>query len=153
MTKQDEFNAAINFSQISKLKLLINDENVDPSYNNNNAIRFSSENGHTEIVELLLNDKRIDPAYDNNWAIQSAIIDGYISIVELLLADERVDPSDEMNYALLLALDYKQNNIKQNNIFNLLWKDKRIKNTLKNDNLELYNNLTRTEIEKKVNLF
>ena len=42
------------------VKLLLKHKQVDPSYNNNYAIRSASVNGYYKIVKLLLKDKRID---------------------------------------------------------------------------------------------
>jgi hypothetical protein len=66
------------------MKMLIKDPRIDPSANNNYAIRWASENGHTEIVKLLLNDNRVDPSDANNKAIQLASENGHTEIVELL---------------------------------------------------------------------
>ena len=41
------------------VKLLLSDKRVDPSAENNYAIRYTSK--HYEIVKLLLSDKRVDP--------------------------------------------------------------------------------------------
>ena len=41
MTKQKEFNKAIVLRDITKIKLLLKDKDVDPSINNNNAIFIS----------------------------------------------------------------------------------------------------------------
>src|SRR5215217_300964 len=42
------------------VKMLLADERVDPSANNNSAIQGASMKGHLEIVELLLADERVD---------------------------------------------------------------------------------------------
>ena len=42
------------------IKLLLDDGRIDPSINNNFAIRIASSNGHFNIVKLLLNDTRVD---------------------------------------------------------------------------------------------
>jgi hypothetical protein len=54
---------------------------VDPSAEDNAAIRVASEEGHTEIVRLLLQDPRVDPSAD---AIKIASANGYEDIVQLL---------------------------------------------------------------------
>jgi hypothetical protein len=46
------------------VKLLLADERVDPSANDNYAIRFAAKNGHKEVVKILLADERIDPSAD-----------------------------------------------------------------------------------------
>ena len=76
---------------------------VDPSFDNNYAIRRASMDGYLEIVKLFLADQRVDPSDYNNTAIQWASQKGRLEVVKLLLADQRIDPSDEYNYAIRLA--------------------------------------------------
>ena len=52
------------------VKLLLKHKQVDPSYNNNYAIRSASVNGYYKIVKLLLKDKRVDK---NNKTIKNII--------------------------------------------------------------------------------
>ncbi len=61
---------------------------LDPSVNDNAAIRWASENGHAEVVRLLLEDGRADPTTtgeDN--PIRWASTNGHWEVVELLLGD------------------------------------------------------------------
>ena len=44
---------------IEIVKILLQDNRVDPSDRNNYAIQCAMENGHIEIVKLLLKDKRV----------------------------------------------------------------------------------------------
>jgi ankyrin repeat protein len=39
--------------------LLLNDGRIDPTYEDNTAIRKASERGNIEVIKLLLNDKRV----------------------------------------------------------------------------------------------
>ena len=66
------------------------DEGVDPSAQDNRAIRWASYNGHIEVVKLLLTDKRVDPSADDNIAIRWASENGHTEVVKLLLTDKRV---------------------------------------------------------------
>jgi len=66
---------------------------VDPSANRNEAIRWASVNGHSDVVKVLLADSRVDPAAYDNEAIRWASADGRTDVVKLLIADLRVDPS------------------------------------------------------------
>ena len=50
----------IDIYYIKIVKILLKDERVDPSDQNNDAIQWASEKGHLEVVKLLLKDKRID---------------------------------------------------------------------------------------------
>tara|TARA_Y100000034_G_scaffold99524_1_gene122299 strand:- start:350 stop:610 length:261 start_codon:yes stop_codon:yes gene_type:complete len=71
-----------------------------------------------------------------------------INNVKLLLNDKRVDPSDRNNWAIRFAFKNKHFDI-----VNLLWQDQRIKNSLKNHDEELYNQLVKQDTKEKVDKF
>ena len=73
---------------------------------------------------------------------------GHINIVELLLNDSRVNPSDDENGAIEAA-----SHEGRNEVIELLWQDKRVKNTLQRDCIDLYNKLMKQEVKNKVNEF
>ena len=81
-------------------KVLLADQRVDPSDNDNEAIIWASSGGHLDIVKLLLADQRVDPSHNDNEAIRKASANDHLEIVKLLLADSRVDPSDYNNDAI-----------------------------------------------------
>ena len=75
-----------NYPQIIKLLLLRDSRaTVDPSANDNYAIRLASQNGHVETVKLLLEDNRVDPSANNNYSIKEASRNGHMEIVKLLI--------------------------------------------------------------------
>jgi hypothetical protein len=82
------------------LKLLLTDERIDPSADDQYPIRFACKNGHTEIVKLLLADQRVDPSSQDQIALCVACDNGYLEIVKLLLADQRVDPSADNQFSI-----------------------------------------------------
>lgn len=70
-------------NDIEKVKQFLQ-EGIDPSDDDNRAIKEAAEVGHTDIVKLLLTDSRVDPSSDNNIAITRARQGGHTEIVELL---------------------------------------------------------------------
>ena len=94
---------AVTKEHLEVVNLLLNDNRVDSSVDNQCAIRTASENGHIEVVKLLLNDNRVDPSVDNQYAIQWASNNGHIEVVKLLLNDPQVDPSADNQYAIRWA--------------------------------------------------
>jgi ankyrin repeat protein len=76
---------------------------IDPSHQNQAALRAAVRLGHTQVVELLLNDPRVDPSAENQDAIITACQHGWQQIVELLLSHPRVDPSVAEQTPLRLA--------------------------------------------------
>lgn len=85
------------------LRLLLADPELDPSINNNGAIRGAATTAHPESVQLLLADPRVDPTANYNEAIREAARLGRIETVQLLLQDPRVDPGAGDNEAIRLA--------------------------------------------------
>lgn len=146
MTIYEEFIHYIEKNDVENVKSILKDKNLDPSEENNWSIKIACQYGYIDIVKLLLADKRIDPSNDNNWSIILAAQHDHIEIVKLLLNDKRVDPSDNENLAISLAKGNDE-------IVHLLWKDKRVKNTLDFDDPELYNELIRFNIKEKVENF
>ncbi|KAI9341182.1 ankyrin repeat-containing domain protein [Obelidium mucronatum] len=61
----------------------------DPSALDNEALRLAAENGHVDIVRLLMQDERVDPSAYENVAVKWAKRNGHLDVVEVLLTDER----------------------------------------------------------------
>jgi hypothetical protein len=101
-TLEQKFNKAIE-NNISWLVEMCIEEGIDPSKNNNWALRTSISNGSLETVKIILKDERVDPSLYYNFCFQKAVNAGHIEIVKFLLEDKRVDPSDDNNIALQLA--------------------------------------------------
>jgi ankyrin repeat protein len=72
------------------VELLLKDRRVNPSVDNNFAIRRASYYGHKEIVEILLKDNRVDPSDMGNEAMWHAQWNSNYEIADLLLKDNRV---------------------------------------------------------------
>lgn len=83
---------------------------VNPGDNDNYAIRWTCEKGHTKIAKILLDDRRVDPTAKDNEPIIRAVRRGHIDIVNLLLAwngpDRRVDPNARDGKPLKIAKKY-----------------------------------------------
>jgi hypothetical protein len=75
---------------------------INPSFNNNYAIRVASKGGYTEIVQILLADSRVNLSTYGNYAIKIASEYGYTEMLRLLLA-ARVDPSASIDLAIAEA--------------------------------------------------
>jgi len=101
--KNQEFIDAVNDNNVDRVKILLRDSRVDPSVNNNWAIKWAADRGLTGIVKALLNDGRVDPAAGNNYAIRWAAGGGHMEVVKALLNDGRADPSAENNNAIIWA--------------------------------------------------
>ena len=142
-------------------KMLLENTIVNPSTLDNEAIIMASKNGHTEIVKLLLNDQRVDPSEDWNACIREASINGHLEIVKLLLNDSRTDPSELNNSAIIKSYNLDPTKFtnwnweivlskKLDKIVALLFKDKRVRNMLKINNIDIYKELNKELTKNKV---
>eukprot|EP01118_Nematostelium_gracile_P006599 TRINITY_DN2121_c0_g5_i1.p1 TRINITY_DN2121_c0_g5~~TRINITY_DN2121_c0_g5_i1.p1 ORF type:complete len:393 (-),score=78.12 TRINITY_DN2121_c0_g5_i1:34-1167(-) len=95
---------AIQNKDLDLVNLLLENEKVDPTVHNNEAIRMASERENVKILKRLLQDPRVDPSDFKNDAIKIASQYGNPEAVNIILQDPRVDPSDSDNKALCLAV-------------------------------------------------
>ena len=72
------------------MERLLQDVRVDPSADDNTAIRAAAANGHIEVVDRLLQDKRVDPSADDNFAVRQAAENDRIAVVDRLFRDVRI---------------------------------------------------------------
>jgi len=116
------------------------------------------KNNEYTLTKILLNaisdhdvlSQNMDITFEEfiNYCIITSVENSHFDILYLLIEDPRVDSSYLNNFAINKA--YKA---KQYNLVNLLWKEKQIKETLVNDNLNLYQKLIPKDIKKKVEAF
>lgn len=116
---------AIKLNDVAQVQHLL--RIIDPTANDNAAIRCAAQLGHTEIVSILLADLRVNPASRHNFPIRWASENGHAEVVKLLLANKRVNPADCENYALR-----KASKKGHTQIVRLLLKDDRVDPTEKN---------------------
>ena len=112
--------------------------------NKQQDFQIAITNNDIDAVKILLKDYMVNPIY-NGIPLLLSIESGNIEIIKLLLKDKRMNPCVNKNYAIRVA-----DEIGNFNVINLLWKDVKIKKTLEEDNLELYNKLN---ISGKINNF
>lgn len=91
---------------VEVLRLLLNDNRVDP--NAHNLCRIAYENtrcsfSEHEILKVLLDFEKVDPTMDSNWLFKEACDRGDSSLVCKLLKDHRIDPSSDNNRAIQVA--------------------------------------------------
>ena len=86
---------------LQNVQKLLRDNRVNPSANDNNAIRWASK-GHSGVVKELLKES-VDPSANHDYAIRYASNYRHLKVVEELLKDNRVDPSANDNYAIQWA--------------------------------------------------
>ncbi len=138
MNIQNKFYTFIEQNDIENVKLFLKNKKIDVSAEDNWAIELASTNGHFDIVELLLNDKRVDPSDNRNWVIQATYKKAYYKIF------------DSINNKNFNIFSFNNEYV---NIIKLLWKDERVKSSLKNDDDELYDKLIKQDISDKIEEF
>ena len=116
MNMQDQFFNFVQENNIKKVKLLLNNKNIDPSSHGNFAIQFASLKGYTEMVGLLISNNRTDPSDNQNYSIRFAFKKEYFNIVNLLWKDQRVKDTlqkDDIElYNELIKKDQIKNKVK-----------------------------------------
>jgi len=75
-------------TDVELVQLFLNLTDVDPSTDDNYAIRWSSRYGHLSVVKALLADPRLsgdkpNPSADNNYAIHWASQNGHTDVVKV----------------------------------------------------------------------
>ena len=159
MLKENQLIKAVNNNDLSTVKNLLKDKKIHPQKDNNDALYIASQNGYLDIVKLLLKDKRVDPSNHSNQHFRVAAIFGHFNVALILLNDKRVNPTDCNNQAISqTALKYGDPNYKPiqksyPRLTKLLWKDKRVKNSLKYDDSDLYEKLLLNDVKNKINNF
>ena len=95
---------------LNVIGLLLKDKRVDPSVEDDLAIRTAADEGAADIVKLLLKDERVNPAAKNNEAFRQAVRYGHEDTVKILLErskeDKRIDPGANNNEAFRQAVRY-----------------------------------------------
>ena len=138
MNFQNAFYNSIQNNDIQDIKSLLNHPKVDPCELNNWSIHLAVKVQSIEAVKLLLNDKRVDPSDNRNWAIQATYKKAYYKIF------------DSINNKNFNIFSFNNEYV---NIIKLLWKDERVKSSLKNDDDELYDKLIKQDISDKIEEF
>lgn len=103
-SKTDALKFSINTNNLLCLKVLLQDQRIDPSAHDHYAIRIACQYGHLEQVRELL--KYVDPSIDGHCPLRIAMLHGQVTVVNELLNDGRVDPSSRGNYAIQWASYY-----------------------------------------------
>jgi len=86
-SEQHKFNKAVQIGYLSKVKELINNEDVDPYYNNYYLFTFSLEKEYDDIFKVLLDyEKKYQKMtlYDIDFLITSARFYDIFNITEML---------------------------------------------------------------------
>jgi hypothetical protein len=102
----NQLETAARHGRLDTVNRLLQDPRVDPSANDNLAIRWAARHGHLDVMNRLLQDPRVDPSAKDNETIRYIFAsNGRLDVVNRLLQDPRVDPSDNDNYAIRRAAE------------------------------------------------
>jgi hypothetical protein len=100
---QEAFEEACFFGDTKAALEYLKDDAIDPSFNDDYALRRVSQSGHVAIVRALLTDARVDPSSLNNDALVLATWNNRVDVVEVLLKHPRVDPAVDDNFVVRSA--------------------------------------------------
>jgi hypothetical protein len=105
-------------------------------------------NNKINKLDKFIKKHSFDIAYNDHWAISYSCVAGNIDIVKILLKQTKEIPDIRYNYPIRVAFE-KSNDV----LVNLLWQQKRVKMTLKQDNSNLYTILRTKDIKEKIDFF
>lgn len=114
-------NHAAGLCHVKAFKALL-EVGIDPTTDNNYALRHASKNGCIDIVQLLVKDPRVNLNDENGSPLLHAVANGHIRIVKLLLEEEHTDPT--LGYLRSLKAAY---HFGHSDILEMLIQDSRIK--------------------------
>lgn len=97
----------------SIVRMLLDQDGVDPSASSNQAIRDAALHGHEDVVELLINDGRCDPSALSQAALKNAASRGHLKVVKALVRDKRVNVSCDDFEAICRAMRNKHPKVAQ----------------------------------------
>jgi hypothetical protein len=100
---QAALSVAAQHARAEMVRVLLNDDRVNPSARRSEALRLAAYHNHVSTLRLLLDDGRGDPSAGRDEAIRCASSNGHVECVRLLMLDWRVDPSPQEDEALRLA--------------------------------------------------
>ena len=104
-----QFFTAVDQDDADVVKTFLQSTDIDPSIDNQRAIRDACSFGHSKVVQVLLQDSRVDPTVSNNDCFFLASMNGYLKVVRQLFQDERVFlslSSDTYNRSIQWAAGY-----------------------------------------------
>ncbi|KAJ3096315.1 hypothetical protein HDU96_000798 [Phlyctochytrium bullatum] len=84
---------------------------VDPSVDDEFALRSACSAGHKRVVKCLLDSGKVDPSFDDSIALREACQFGHLETVKLLLADGRASPAAYGGAALELAMENEHDEV------------------------------------------
>ena len=88
------------------VKLLLNDPRIDPSADNQCAVKQASNGEYIEVLKLLLKDHRVDPHIYKNAVIHAVIRSNDLKAIKILLNNNQINVSQEGQYLFDLSLQY-----------------------------------------------
>lgn len=84
---------------------------VDPTANENAAIREAAKRGNVRVIDILLSNKQVDPGDNFNEALYMAAANGHDRAFARLMMDKRTNVADENNRALEAACEHGHSKI------------------------------------------
>ena len=141
---------SIRSNKIKDFKRLLNDPEVNISENNQEAFMecLKTSDEDNTIFTILIYHPKVDITARENLAVYYASIYNSKTRLETLLSFEEVDPSVLRNWAISEA-----NASSLDDIVDILWSHQKVKDSLKEDHPDLYNQLIQKDIAKKIKDF
>jgi hypothetical protein len=128
LTKQDFFTLSYKNNCIDEVKKMFCNQEIDSTFNKNEAIKYTALHGYHELLQLFLSNPKVNPSDNNNVALIAAAKYGETESVRILLNHPKIKPAANDNWAIRYAAN--RNHL---DIVKLLWNNPIVKKTLKNN--------------------
>ena len=141
----DAFSLAAKLNKINILDLLINRDIVDFTHAGHIALVEAVNQGNPEVVEFIFNHEKFVDSDALLDIIISAIRLKHFDIALILIKDKRIALEQMENIIITTAIMFESDEITD-----FVWKDKKVRKTLKNDNLKLYQELLKKDMANQI---
>lgn len=141
----DAFSLAAKLNKVDILNLFINRDIIDFNHAGHIALVDAVNQGNIEVVEFIFNHEKFVDSDALIDIIISAIRLKHFDIALILIKDKRIALEKMKNIIIITAIMFESDEITD-----FVWKDKKVRKTLKNENLKLYQELLKKDMDNKI---
>src|SRR5690606_13490475 len=96
---------AARFNHLGVLQVLLDKDNLDPTYEKNKPIRFAAEYGSKDCVVFLQSIETVNAGDCENYALRKAVENKHHAVVKKLMIDKNVDVEVFDGLCLVIAAE------------------------------------------------
>lgn len=147
----EEFINALQEENIEKIKELFKNENLEKEIFESSFISDAFFQCPIDIIRLLMSHKYFNPNMNNGILLEFAIVRDELEITKELFKKMGSKYSSTINFAILYL--YENNGQKITKTIEYLFKIKEVKKLIKENSIELYNDLNKINLKNSIKEF